>query len=86
MILLEKKKNFLNHFLAFNLHVILLLPSGLDINACPGQVNVLDRQVKEKLTCLIGQVTWKCQYQKTITSFICDIAFVIGKCDMYRLR
>ncbi len=57
MILLEKKKNFLNHFLAFNLHVILLLPSGLDINACPGHVNVLDRQVKEKLTCLIGQVT-----------------------------
>ncbi len=44
---------------AIGLHI-----SGLDINACPGQVNVLDGQVKEKFTCPIGQVTWKSQYQK----------------------
>ncbi len=48
-------------------------------------VYILDGQVKEKLTCPIGQVTWKCQYQKTIkTAFICDIGFVIGVCDIYR--
>ncbi len=29
--------------------------AGLDINACPGQVDFLEGQVKEKFTCPTGQ-------------------------------
>ncbi len=60
----------------------LCMYAGLDINACPGQVNVLHGQVKDKFTCPIGQITWKKSIPKaTITAFIYDIAFVIGVCD-----
>ncbi len=69
------------------IYIYIYIYQGSNINACPGQVNVLDGQMKEKFTCPIGQVTRNCQYQKTtITAFICDIAFVIGVCDVYRLR
>ncbi len=51
-----------SHFV--RIYIYIYIYTGLDINACPGQVNVLDGQVKENLLAQLDKQLQKVNTKK----------------------